>query len=78
MVFGSRLGMLGRRKPHLIFDKRWNLADDMKVGDRGQIIATVEATRIYVDRDMEGFEMKIVDLTIREAEKLVKFRKSFL
>ena len=33
---------------------------------------------VYVDRDMEGFEMKIVDLTIREAEKLVKFRKSFL
>ena len=76
-MYGSRFGRIGRRKPHLYFDKRWKIASEMQVGERGQIVADVEVTRIFTDVDDDGNEFKVAEMTIREAEKLVKFTARF-
>ena len=77
-MFEARLGIIARRKPRLIFDRRWEAAMDMEVGDRGQIVADVEVSRVSLETDSEGNEMKVVEFTVVTAEKVIKFDKRFV
>ena len=77
-MYGARLGRIGRRKPHLYFDKRWKAADDMQVGDRGQLEVNLEVTRINAERDIDGIEIKVIEMTVRDAKKLIKFQRRFV
>ena len=76
-MYNARIGRVGRRKPHLYFDKRWAIASEMQVGERGQIAADVEVTRIFTDIDNDGNEFKVAEMTVREASKLIKFMARF-
>lgn len=71
-MYGSRLGRIGRKKPHLYFDKRWDVANDMQVGDRGQIIANVEITKIFTETDPDGDEYTAIEMTVQSTEKAEK------
>jgi len=77
-MYGTRLGRIGRRKPHLYFDRRWKVADDMQVGDRGQLSVEIEATRIGTELDIDGIEVKVIEMTVRDAKKLIKFQRRFV
>lgn len=69
MVYGSRVPTgLFRKRPKIVLDKRFKFVDDINVGEKGQLIATLEVTDIDTDMDTDGNEMKITQLLITKSQ----------
>ena len=68
---GSRVPTgLFRKRPRVILDKRFPFAKNLAVGEKGQLIATLEVRSIEMQMDVDGNEMKTTQLLITKAENI--------
>ena len=58
-----------RKKPRVVLDKRFAFANDIKLGDKGQIDCTLEVVGMRYEPDENHNDVAIIDVKIVKAEK---------
>ena len=69
---GNRWPIGGRRRPHVVFDKRFPNVKALELGDKGQLDAVIRVEGVSLQPDDDGTEYKNVDVKILKAKILTR------